>query len=292
MERLFLTCHNDWIVCRLITNPNKPFLAYSPIFSIDDSSDPFRALLGAMLSVHNNVSVPACVLSPDIGHGDDIPEGIEGSGSVMEGDTDDGSGSYVDDSSATTISPKVPITRARMVTDGQACQAPGSGLMVRLTPSLFLSASSLVYLQITSSSPHSPESFQVWVHLQPLPNNKLVLPLFAKNGDRKQRLWLTRVIGSGSTGTVWQCHSDKSDGLYAIKVAELLCRSDVERLRRFWNEVEIYLTLEMAHQSGQLCNRVTPHCYGAFKDDRTNVLVLELCNGTLNSWDELNISER
>ena len=130
------------------------------------------------------------------------------------------------------------------------------------------------------------------MHLQPIPDNKFVLPLFAKNGDRKQRLWLTRVIGSGSTGTVWQCRSDESVGLYAIKVVELLCRSDEERLRRFSDEVEVYLTLEMAYRSGQLCNRITPHCYGAFKGDRTNVLVLELCDGTLNSWDELNISKK
>ena len=91
---------------------------------------------------------------------------------------------------------------------------------------------------------------------------------------------------------VWQCRSDECGGLYAIKVVELLCRSDVERLQRFQNEVEVYLALEMAYQSGQLRNRVSPNCYGAFKDEWTNVLVLELCDRTLNSWDELNHSEK
>ena len=130
------------------------------------------------------------------------------------------------------------------------------------------------------------------MHLQPLLDNKLFLPLFAEDGDTKQRLWLTRVIGSGSTGIVWQCYPDGSDGLYAIKVVERLCRSDAERLQRFWNEVKVYLTLEMAYRPGQLNNRITLQCYGAYKGDRTNVLVLELCDRTLKSWNELNILER
>jgi hypothetical protein len=58
------------------------------------------------------------------------------------------------------------------------------------------------------------------------------------------------------------------------------------------NEFDIYLTLEMAYQSRKLCNRISPHCYGAFKDDRISVLVLGLCDGILNSWHELNASER
>jgi hypothetical protein len=289
MEWLFLTCHNHWIVCRLVSDHSNPFLAYSPSFSIEDSSEPFRALLGAMLSVYNNVSVPASVLSVDMGYGDDIPEKDEGNGPVTEDGTDDGSGPHVDGSSTSTLTSKVSMTSSRTAAGGQA---PGFELMVRPILSHSLSAGSLSHLQITSSSPHSPESFQVWVHLQPLLDSKFALPLFAKDGDMKQCLWLTRIIGSGSTGIVWQCYSDQSDGLYAIKVVELLCRSDVERLRRFWNEVEIYLTLEMAYQSGQLSNRISPHCYGAFKSDETNVLVLELCSGTLNSWDGLNISER
>ena len=170
------------------------------------------------------------------------------------------------------------MTHSRMGTGGQATQATGSELMV------YPIASQLVHLplfQVTSSSPHSPETFQVWVQPQSLPNNKFLLPPFASNGDTKPHLWLTCVIGSGSTGIVWQCCSDESSGLYAI-----------ERLERFRNEVEVYLTLEMAYQSRQLCNCITPYCYGAFKDDRTNVLVLELCDGTLYSWDELNNSEK
>jgi len=130
------------------------------------------------------------------------------------------------------------------------------------------------------------------VHLRPLPNNTFVLPHCAENGNGKRRLWLTRLIGFGSTGNVWECYFDNSDRLFAIKVVELLRRSDVERRQRFYNEFEVYLKLETAYRSGQLRGRITPHCYGAFKGDGADVLILELCGGTLKNWDELNISER
>lgn len=49
----------------------------------------------------------------------------------------------------------------------------------------------------------------------------------------------------------------------------------------------------MVYQSGQLRARITPHCHEALKDDDgTHVLILELCDSTLNGWYELNISER
>lgn len=266
-----------------------PFLAYSPSFSMKNSSVPFRAFLGAILSVHKGIPVPAS--APDTGHVVTIPE-EDAHYPLPEHDADDGSGPYKD-SSKSAILPKVQMTRSEMAARGQA---PESGLLVR--PVLtFLSACS--YLpQITCSSPHSPESFQVWVHLWPLPeqalpDNDLAFPIFAENGDSKRRrLWLTDLIGSGSTGAVWQCRPDKSDCSYAIKVVESLCEDDMQRQQRFWKEFRVYLTLEMAYRLKNLRNRITPHFYGAFRDDRNSVLVLGLCNGTLNNWDELDASER
>ncbi|KAH9010515.1 hypothetical protein EDB84DRAFT_1445680 [Lactarius hengduanensis] len=73
---------------------------------------------------------------------------------------------------------------------------------------------------------------------------------------------------------------------------QLQHRSDVERQRRFHNEFEVYLSLEIAYRSGQLRNRITPHCYGAFEGDGTDVLILGLCGDTLKDWDELNFSEQ
>src|SRR5258708_3515734 len=57
---------------------------------------------------------------------------------------------------------------------------------------------------MSSSSPQSPEPFQVWIRLHPFPNNIFGLPPIVHNG--KQRLWLTRFIAHGSTGSVWKCH--------------------------------------------------------------------------------------
>ncbi|KAH9049838.1 hypothetical protein EDB84DRAFT_1555805 [Lactarius hengduanensis] len=204
MEWVFLTCHNYWVVFRLVSNNDDPFLAFSPMCSIEDSSEPFRAFLGAILSV------------------------LYGAPGEGEDDIDDCSG-------------------------GDAAE---------------------FNLMFTSSAPHYPRSFQVW------------------NGNGNQRLWLTRHIGSGSTGSVWECRFDNSDDLFAIKVIELQRRSDVERQQRFYNEFEIYLSLEIAYQSGQLRDRITPHCYGAFEGGRTDVLILGLCGDTLKGWDELNFSEQ
>jgi hypothetical protein len=132
------------------------------------------------------------------------------------------------------------------------------------------------------------------VLLHSLPNNTLVLPQYGKNGNGQRRLWLSRRIGSGSTGEVWQCHFDNSDCLLAIKVVELFNATDGERQRceRFHNEFRIYLMLETAYQSGKVRHQIAPRCYGAFAGDDIYVLILELCNGALNDWDELSSSER
>jgi hypothetical protein len=67
MEWLFLTCHNYWIVCRLVEDDNHPYLAYSPKISIEDSSEPFRAFLGSILSVVRDFPVVAgSTYSPDM----------------------------------------------------------------------------------------------------------------------------------------------------------------------------------------------------------------------------------
>lgn len=134
----------------------------------------------------------------------------------------------------------------------------------------------------------------MWVHLQPLPNNIFIPPLRAEraNDPEERRLWLTCLIGSGSTGNVWKSRFDSSDCLFATKVIELLCRSNLEPQHQFYKELEAYLTLEISYQSGKLRNHITPHCYGAFKGDGIFALVLELCDDALNSWEELDVSER
>ncbi|KAH9065337.1 hypothetical protein EDB87DRAFT_1672682 [Lactarius vividus] len=286
MEWPFLTCHNYWIICRLVSDDDNLFLAYLHICSIKGSSEPFRAFLGAILSVLKSAPVQASGFNPDTVP-DIIPEEGDGRPSP-EDDIDHGSGEYRG-SSATNIPSNVPMTHSHPTTSHGAAE---SELMVRLIPSHLRPSGSPIYSKFTLSSPHCPESFQVWVHPHSLPNNTFVLPHCAENGNGKRRLWLTRHIGFGSTGSVWECHFDNSDDLIAIKIIELQRRSDVERRQRLYNEFEVYLSLEIAYQSGKLRDHITPHYYGAFEGDGANVLILGLCGDTLKGWDELNFSEQ
>jgi hypothetical protein len=80
--------------------------------------------------------------------------------------------------------------------------------------------------------------------------------------------------------------------LFAIKIAEPLHHSEAASRERLCDEFEVYLSLEEAYQSGKPPNRIAPQCYGAFKGDTMDVLILDLCNSILEDWDELSDSER
>ncbi|KAH9043887.1 hypothetical protein EDB85DRAFT_1855365 [Lactarius pseudohatsudake] len=264
IQWLFLTCHNHWVICRLVKKAgrNDPFLAYSASFSIENSSLPFRAFLGAILSTVRRLPVESSIHDPNM-RLDQILEDMEGGGPLPEDDIEDSSGGY--QGSLRTASSKVPHTCARATTSHQVAE-----------------------LMITSSSPRFPKSFQLWIHLRSLPANTFVLP---ENGKGTRRIWLTRHIGYGSTGSVWQGHFDNSNTLYAIKIVELLRSSDSELRQRLCNEFEVYLALEKAYKSGRLLDRITPHCHGAYSGDRLDALILELCNCTLEGWSDLSNSE-
>ncbi|KAN0102364.1 hypothetical protein V8E52_012018 [Russula decolorans] len=266
MEWLFVTCHNYWIVCRLVRDDDRPFLAYSPKISIQDSSEPFRAFLGAILSVLNGAYIEPSIFNPDIQLNSTIIEDTD-EGHLPEDDIEEHSGAYPGRPSKGSGT-ESPMTRYR-------ARAAHDNAKLRL--------------MITSSSPNSPESFQVWVHLQALSNNTLALPVPDRNGQR--RLWLTRFIGHGSTGRVWQSHFDNSGDSFAVKIVELLYPSDTDSQQRLRNEFSVYLNIEAAYQSKRLRDRITPRCYGAFESDGVDVLVLDLCDGILHTWDELSASE-
>ena len=117
-------------------------------------------------------------------------------------------------------------------------------------------------------------------------------PAFPQCAESKQRLWLTRFVASGSTGNVWECLFDNRDDPFAVKVVEVLLPSDAGSRQRLHNEFNVYLTLDTAYHSGQLGDRIAPRCYGAFKGNRVDVLILDLCKGTLNQWEELHAPER
>ena len=92
--------------------------------------------------------------------------------------------------------------------------------------------------------------------------------------------------------SVWKCRFDNCDDLFAVKVVELLRPSDASSRQRLRNEFNIYLTLEKVYHSGQLRDPIAPRCYGVFKGNHVEVLILDLCEGVLNQWGELSAPER
>ena len=91
-----------------------PFLAYSPMISIDNSSEPFRALLGAILSIVKKVPVEPTEFNPNI----ELD-------TIVEGNIDDGSA--YSGSSREVIAYDPPITRSCRHTSQREAE---SGLMV------------------------------------------------------------------------------------------------------------------------------------------------------------------
>jgi hypothetical protein len=120
-------------------------------------------------------------------------------------------------------------------------------------------------------------------------NSVLAIPPCTRND--KPRLWFTHYIASGLTGNVWQCRFDTSNDTFAAKTVEALRPSDTENRQRLRNEFKIYLILDEAYQSGRLHDRIAPRCYGAFEGSGMDVLILDLCDGILNPWDDLSALE-
>jgi len=125
MEWLFLSCHNYWIVCRLISDLTDPFLAFSPKISIEDSSEPFRAFLGAILSVRKGAHVVPSTFNPHM-ELDTIMKDTD-EGPLPEDDINDKSGPYRGSSIRSAAEP--PTTRSRAQRGLMVCPFVGSYLL-------------------------------------------------------------------------------------------------------------------------------------------------------------------
>jgi hypothetical protein len=131
MEWMFLSCHNYWIVCRLVRRDDgELFLAYSPCSSIENSSEQFRAFLGAVFSVQNAVPVETSAFDPEIIL-DNISEGMDYA-HFPEEDIVGSSGAC----GPTDVPSMVPTIPSRTITSGHA-EEP-AGLMVRPISGHFL----------------------------------------------------------------------------------------------------------------------------------------------------------
>jgi hypothetical protein len=246
-----------------VRDDDNPYLAYSPGISIQESSEPFRAFLGAILSVVKDVPVESSAYNPNMKL--DTIEEEQDDGPLPEYDIDDGSGEY-QGSSGRGADTGPPMAHSH---DRNSRGNTESELLVHTFLGRYRSLGSLVHLQITSSSPKSPENLQVWTRLYTMSNNSLAIPPCARND--KLRL---RFIASGSTGNVWQCRFDTSYDSFAAKIVEVLRPSDTEKQPRLRNEFKIYLILDEAYQSGRLRDRIAPRCYGAFEGSDMDVLTM------------------
>jgi hypothetical protein len=92
-----------------VTDDVNPYLAYSPDISIEESSEPFRAFLGATLSVVKGVPVESSTYNPNIKLDTIEEEGEQDDGPLPESDIDDSSGEYQPSSGTEADTP--PKTR-------------------------------------------------------------------------------------------------------------------------------------------------------------------------------------
>ena len=114
MEWLFLSCNNYWIVCRLVRDDDHPYLVYSPEITIKDSSEPFRAFLGVILSVVKDVPVERSAYSSDM-ELDTIIEDEEDDGPLPEDDSGAYSGGRATTSHPATCSREGKNTESELI---------------------------------------------------------------------------------------------------------------------------------------------------------------------------------
>ena len=119
---------------------NHPYLAYSPEITVKDSSEPFRAFLGAILSVVKDVPVERSAFNSDM-ELDILEEEEEEDGPLPENDIDDDSGVYQGSSGGRATTSR-PATRSRAHNEHENTE---SGLIVRPFRGRYLSLDLLIY---------------------------------------------------------------------------------------------------------------------------------------------------
>lgn len=133
---------------------------------------------------------------------------------------------------------------------------------------------------MTSSPSDTQASSQVWIKLQSVPTNPFLLP--QRRAQHSQRGWFTHVLGSGSTGTVWEFYLDNTNNMFAAKVVESLCSPNTSNRECLYRQFGVYFTFDKAYQSGKLGRQIAPHCYGLYKGTCLDILFLELCVSVLS----------
>ncbi|KAH8111596.1 hypothetical protein DFH11DRAFT_1512905 [Phellopilus nigrolimitatus] len=154
----------------------------------------------------------------------------------------------------------------------------------------------LAALRITMAPPETPEPN--WFSLQEV--NPTFTTRLTDNTGEPIYLRLTRPLGHGTTGLVYECQLEAKSAqdipiprAFAVKFVEVLKTEDESRRDRLRHEFGIYQILERAcRQPGQLSKRIAPQCFGMFEGGNLSVLILELQGSALRKWEDLNQTEK
>ncbi|KAL5492646.1 hypothetical protein ACEPAI_4093 [Sanghuangporus weigelae] len=276
-----LTCHNEWVFFRLHagTEQVQPYLTFSPVVSLrtgpDDRIKPLQAFLGMLIAIARNIDV---VSGTDLGQRlEEVPEN-EYEDTDEEGDnTDDSTQDNPDES----YHPPEEDT-----SEGFPWSYTPRHRNRRGTPDILVSWS----LDVTPAN--------TWLKFYATNDAKHIgLSL----NPKPVRLRFQRIIGSGSTGCVYETkvvdntQEIRPEGLtYAMKIVNK-GSSSVERARiaRLFKEFKIYSTVEGARQKGIQISAV-PRCYGLYETKYTLALVLDYAGEPLSElrWENMKANER
>jgi hypothetical protein len=140
-------------------------------------------------------------------------------------------------------------------------------------------------VQLTWSSANSPDPHWACLHSLSADRSTTAIPLPV---DR--RIWITRLLGAGSTGGVYE--GSLGGVLFAVKVVEILgSPEDVAKRQRLRREFDMYARVERAYHSGELAERFAPRFFGAFRSKRMDALIMELHGDALSDWNDLSLLE-
>ena len=119
-------------------------------------------------------------------------------------------------------------------------------------------------------------------------------------GLRPFRFRLQRLIGAGSTGSVYETkiingaeEAETEGSVYAVKmVSKGGVGPEKERVTRLLKEAKFYATIEEARQRGRALKAV-PCCYGLYETNHTVALVLDYAGDSLSGveWQQLDAYE-
>ena len=115
---------------------------------------------------------------------------------------------------------------------------------------------------------------------------------FPSLGSVSTRLWIQRMIGAGSTGSVYEAKLDaygQTSQSYAIKAVKKGNSEEAKaRVLRLYREVDVYRALEDARASGRKVD-VVPRCYGLYETNASFLLVMDYVGEALPGLDFKNM---